>query len=607
MKLAFVFCVLFIALLIPSVYALPTPQKPTFLPETISPNGSFLMYSEYGQAGSIRISWDKKYPSNCINPGVAFFGSLPKAGDMWMCYFSSTDPASTCGPSPFTGCIGGSTYQMGIMAVDKYGANATGTFQVTLGEIQLNTQLTQVNNTEIRMKVCAVGSTLKQTNGAYFEVYTDDLTLVDSGYLDYDIMTTCHLGDTSLTDPGKYYIAFEGYSDNGDAGGDLKIVTVAAEEPETPIGDGNNTPSTNVIASDVSLLSPVLGEGSTSWSYSGSRIINKGAEIFTHLTTKIPAEMQSYVNVTLHDSSIGANESVFFTVTLRNIQQSMNINTVFDLYSNDTLIAQIPLSIYVTKLGTGTCQPTTCEASDVIDITPKPFVAEKMIIGTAFERVFKITNNADEVMSAADFDYSTDGSISLVAVTLPTQDVQPGGEADVTIKLNPSIANSYKGTVTIKTTVGTKNIYIYLDFMEDMDMEIQDVEADLQTLTDEMSEMQQIQYGDLLDDISSAISAADSYKTSDISFAKKKIGEASGMISALSETYEGGASCPPCNNPAGEFDFMSLLIYGGIGIVVIIIIVFLYMFIKNRQIGGGNKGEEDEEFGQDEFDLPPEE
>ena len=110
-------------LLLGTAAALQTPSA-QLIPSNISANSSFLMTVDMGiTTDSVRVMWS--------TPGIMFgVGSVPKSGSKYICYFSSTDEASTCGPGPFAEKA---TWQMNINAINQNSETSNVSISVPVG------------------------------------------------------------------------------------------------------------------------------------------------------------------------------------------------------------------------------------------------------------------------------------------------------------------------------------------------------------------------------------------------------------------------------------------------------------------------------------------
>lgn len=576
-----------VLLFIPSVQGLTTPIPPTFIPQIISPNSSFLMISYYADSGSIRLGWDVKYNPLCQ---FGYIGSLQKIDDRYVCYFSDIDPEATCGPSPFTGCAGGIEYTMEITAVNEFGETTNNTFKIQLADIELTSTLTLLNST-IFMEVCPQGG----ANLASYEIYTANFTSTKNGFLDKNLGTGCFLGNTSL-DPGVYYFAFEASAVAGN-GGDLKKIVIEAEDIVQDPGSSVN----NDITSDFDYITPLLGEGQTTFTYTKGTITNIGSTTYSNLAVRIPTEFTNILNIILLSGNLTPNETISFNTNLRNIQKGMHIFTAFDLLSDNKVIAKIPIRISVSTTGSGGTVIIT-ESSDTIGISPDPIISGIFNLADGIQKTFTLENNGNDTMT--NFSKTESRGISgITTVTFPSS-ILAGGTGSITVTLSPNFAGKYSGKITIDTSVGSKDIFVVVEAFVSLSPQIQTANNNFNDLKANLTADQLIALEPILLDIEDKLKDAENdnsfslYKSAEISLA-----EANVLMESL-DTFKTVKTDP---GPGDGFDIFGLLIPIIIVVVVLIVLVFVYMFIKNRRLGGDEftqEGYEDEGYSDENFDEP---
>ena len=90
------------------------------IPERVTADAGFLAIADPAPLADevVRVEWWVDSEGS-----VAYYGLFPKIADQWVCYFSNTDTASTCGPSPFfiTTVNLGSVWQMKLTSVNQNG------------------------------------------------------------------------------------------------------------------------------------------------------------------------------------------------------------------------------------------------------------------------------------------------------------------------------------------------------------------------------------------------------------------------------------------------------------------------------------------------------
>ncbi len=334
--------IFFIAiLLIPAnVLAISEPTV-RFIPDNISANSSFLMIVDPHPEDweSVAVHWSVG--------GEAYGGYYPKTGllprvnDKWICYFSSTDPSSTCGPTPFTqATVGYTPYEMIIYAANQNDYVVNTTVPVEVGSIVLTIQ---INPTENGASITVWADA--PVEGVSYTVYrADTLSEVSTGLLEWYQPIRGYTGDVELSD-GEYYAAFTASSSSGPdfGGGVVKFNVGAVYEP-----------SYTQIKADSVYWNPVI-DLSVSDKASTSRfsITNTGPDTLTDLSARVPSDLSNIMNVVLPSDSLSPNESMHYTITIRNIDSGMDINTNIEILSGSVVIKKIPAHIKVTVKGIG--------------------------------------------------------------------------------------------------------------------------------------------------------------------------------------------------------------------------------------------------------------
>jgi len=600
MKLVFGALFLFVTLmLVQPADALYDPINLKTIPAPVAPNSGFLMYMDNpgDWAEPMRVEWEKYGPPNCLdstNHNAAFFGHMPKLGDRWVCYFSSIDGESTCGPSPFLGCSGGMSHQINMIAVNSAGLTANNTFAVQLADIDLDTVITQ-NNSLIGMRVCGISDNLHQTTPAQYEVYSDNLTLVDGDYLTYD--SFCYTGEVDLETPGTYYISFLATATNASRqGSDLKKIVIAGTE--TP--ENGDPPITADVEYEFATQEITLGEDTETWNGRGT-VTNTGSDTYANLTIEVPQSISQYLSAVPSKISISPGEVLSFTIYLTGVDQGMEIHTNIYLKSADQLIAKIPIKIDVTKLGGGGIETIyVTEETVMIAGNKDPFIKGSSVSGVPLTYTITLENHGDEPMVATDFDKTVSPYTTGVTVTFPSASIPVNGTGDVEIE----IISSYEGKITLETTVGTKDIFVAVDFSQDISSSISSQESRLDNIKTDLTESQDAYLSDIIGDIEDTLSDASS--ATDPVLAKTYLDKATGMIDTLGDTYSlvGSSGVDPPDN--GGFDIFGLLIPIVIVVIILLVVVFVFMYIKGKKSGGEEGFEESTEFEEDEFGPPPE-
>ncbi|RLJ08973.1 MAG: hypothetical protein DRP16_00290 [Candidatus Aenigmatarchaeota archaeon] len=307
-----------------------------FIPDRISVNSSFLMVvnADYSPSESIRVSWNV--------PGVMppQYGLVPKVKDKWICYFSNTDPSSTCGPSPFPLPTFGYPYEMKTEAVNQNGHMENKTLNVNVGGIVLTPQVTVTGN-KVYIVVWASGP----VNGVEYEVYKKDLNLLKNGEMEYKTEILGYTANLSLSED-IYYIAFKANSTDDFGGGVVKVNV------------GVNEEGSSELTADRIEFSAVIDKGQH-YEITRFKIKNTGDQNFTNLVVEVPDELKKYLSVDLEKTSLDPMETTYMTVSLNGIESSMEIKTDLKLKTGSDFIMNIPADIKITVMGYQ--DPTSCE------------------------------------------------------------------------------------------------------------------------------------------------------------------------------------------------------------------------------------------------------
>jgi len=314
-----------------------------FIPDRISANSSFIMRVDPHATSleSVRVTW--------MVPGyeVTDHGSVPRVGGKWFCYFSSQDAASTCGPSPFRQPSLGLPYTLLVDAVNQLGKTQNTSLNVSVGGIVL------VSDVEIdggNVNIAVYPSTVVD-HVSYETYYADSLTPVPGKSGSLEKKVNAYVGSLSL-ERGEYFVAFTAESEN-DFGGGVARVSIG-------VGEGSGS-----VTADEIVWSPVI-ERNQHYEVTRFRIINKGQNNLTDLRAEVPQELSSYLSITLANTSLGPNGSMYYTVAVDNIATSMNIETYISLFSGENLLIRIPADIKVTVIGGGTSDGFCADEEDGI-------------------------------------------------------------------------------------------------------------------------------------------------------------------------------------------------------------------------------------------------
>ncbi len=570
------------ALVLVNVQALPDPIV-TFIPEKFSANASFIAVADPGEySKSIRVRWQVF--------GIADgFGSFPRSGNRWVCYFSNTDEKSTCGPTPFYASKyqGSETfipYTFSVNISDAYGQESGFQDTVNAGDIELTINITTNNNGMVDITVWSdTGVT-----GVSYKTYNSSIDLLPekSGSLVYYTPIRGYIGNISLG-PGEYYMAFAAQNSGGTSfGGDLVRFVIKGEET-----GGAYVPADLEI--DAVSLDVMVTKGQ-SFSQGGFRIRNLGNESIADLSTSIISALSPYLSITLGNSTIEGKGTIYFTVNLNNIQNSMEIGTQADIVSNGTVIGRIPVNITISVMnecdGSAGGDCPACVSGD-LSISPSTWI-ETSTVGETIYRTFTLSNLGNSTMD--NISYSATGTIGSIASVVLPNSIAPGSSGIVNVSLSTPSPGRYSGTIEIDTGAGTANIVVSAEFFQDISGDVDSLQQEFSSFRMNLSLDQENLFYYILDDIDSDISSADSYKDSDYTRAKEYYDSASAKFSLLQNVIALGAAVQPVS-AGGGFDFTLVII-----VVVVLVVVFVaFKFLKKHGLGSGKESAGEEEFEDD--------
>jgi hypothetical protein len=557
--------ILLIVTCIPFVSALEEPSI-EFIPSRFSANSSFLAVADpHTLNESIRMMW--------AFPGYKHgYGSFPRIGDKWVCYFSNTDSTSTCGPSPFTQSnIGFDPYTLIINSMNQLGETANKTINLYVGGIQLTSNISVYNKT-VFIKVWAKGDVSGISYNTYF---ADNITLVPdkSGDLNYKIEIFGYVGNITL-DPGEYYIAFTANSTDGiDFGGSVAKIIIQPDIKEIPISAEYKIKADDVILN-------VNINKNQHWETANFQIKNLGNETLYNLKTRVPDELSDILDIKLANDTLEPNDAMYFSVILDGIENAIWINTMVDVLSGSDVIKQIPVNISVSVKNE--CEGVVCPSTISLIITPTIWTGD-FLIGEDVSKEFTIRNNGDELLTINDYTLDTN-LIGIADVVHPTS-INPKSSDSLTITLAPTEPGSYVGEVAINTDAGSEYILIAVNFFKDISYDIENLKQKIDSLKVNISD----QYYGIITNIETLLEDAESMFEYDYAAAKQKVDEARAELSVLSDVIEVPTPEPP---PPADFTWIFIiLIIAGVGIGL------YFYFTKYRH----KTFEEEEEFEEEEF------
>ncbi len=550
-KLLFSAIVLFFLLSLPGAHALKTPNV-TFIPPVLSVNSSFLAVADAGDGASIRVGWTV--------PGVEnAYGLFPRTDDGFICYFSSSDSRSTCGPVPFEySTIGLSPYTMFVEAIDQYKAKTNLTEQVNIGGISVSPTI-QVTGNTVYMVVSSRGGI---PTAMYYSVHKMDLTPVHvNRQLDYNIITDRFTGNVDL-EQGEYYLSFWGaLTGNSDWGSSLARITVG--EAGAPTGPG-------VLQADEVKVYWLINKGQT-YQQTGFKLSNLGGSV-TNLTVSIPNALDTYLDIVLDKDNLGTNESTFFTVKFAGSQTDLRLNGDAEIKSGSTVLGTFPFQIRVSLIdGDGITDCPSVAAGEDLSVAPSIWTASG-VAGEELSRAFTITNDADS--DATSLSYTLSGAISTIATVELPSTVMAAGTGTATVTVTPTASGVYTGAVKITSTAGPATIVVGLDIEEDMSSQIEDAKDELESAELSLSSAQLADpiISGLIEDITSRLDSAESdFGAGSYELARRELEGARGRIAALSSVAAAAALAPttPTAPAGGDMTVPIILIVALIAIVAV--------------------------------------
>ena len=345
---ALVYGILLLVMAVQASFAaaeLPEPEV-TFIPDQLSAESSFVMIADPGSVGgSVRISWvtDEGY------------GNLPYINGRYMCYFSDTDYQSTCGPSPFRyPTSGGSPYILDVASFDSELDQGNVSVEVEVGGLKIIPDVSINFDTQTAILLVY---TEPMAESIRYRVFDSSFNPKTSGYLPLSrIEGTIYFNASVELGMGVYYVAFKANSSDDFGGGMIKVSMGAEGE------DGYE----GVIQADPINIEVLVEAGSEPNLPRNKKIINTINQTFEGLSISLPSDISKYVSVTIPNSTLGPYESMYYTVELRGIVASMDINTAADITSGGgAVLGRIPIRMKISYTSGGV---TDCsELSDGAD------------------------------------------------------------------------------------------------------------------------------------------------------------------------------------------------------------------------------------------------
>ncbi len=335
-KTLIIFAILVVSGAAPSVSAISTPDI-TFIPSRVSVNSSLVMIVDPHPSPdeSVRINW-------VLDTGEDF-GSVPNVNGVFLCYFSSTDPSANCGPSPFRY---EGTYKFDNISIkNQYGDIIQVPAMIEAGNIYLDTEIERSGN-YVNITVYPTGG--GATDSVYYRLYTQsgEPLAGKEGYLKKD--RNAYLADLTLED-GEYFLSLEANSSTGFGG---TVIRLSA-------GGSQQGSYAETLEIDKVVWSTIVERGG-SREKAGLRIRNLGTSAIENLTVSVPKELSSMVSIILSEDSVNASDTIYYSFSVRNIDDSAHFQFSADLLSGSRKIGEIPVDVYV-SVTNGSSQDMTCE------------------------------------------------------------------------------------------------------------------------------------------------------------------------------------------------------------------------------------------------------
>ncbi len=334
---AIVYCMVFLSVLalqaFPAMAQLPEPDV-TFIPDQLSAESSFVMIADPGSVGgSVRINWvtDEGY------------GHFPHIGGRYMCYLSDTDYQSTCGPSPFRyPTTDGSPYLLDVFTFDSEGNQGNASLNVEIGGLKIIPDVTIDFDSGSVSMVAYTTPTI--ADSVSYRVFDSEFSPKTSGYLPMSRITgTPYYNGSVGLGSGTYYIAFKANSSDDFGGGMIKV--------DMSGGGGGQG---GVLQADPVDIDVLVEAGSEPSLPQNKRIINTMNQTFEGVSISLPQDIGRHVTITIPNSTIGPYQTVYYTINLRDISSSLDINTIADIKSGEgTTLGGIPLRMRISYTSGG--------------------------------------------------------------------------------------------------------------------------------------------------------------------------------------------------------------------------------------------------------------
>ncbi len=333
-------------LLAPFAGAILTPDV-TFIPDKISANSSFIVTINPHATPTEIVGVTMIVPG--VESGVRGIPYNTEINE-YLCYFSNTDPQQNCGPSIFkySSAEWGIPYEVRITAFNQYEQTENTTLNLTVGGITITSRIDVIGQ-----NVYILAQAKGNPNSISYKVYnTADISnFVKSGTIIYNPQLFGYPANITLTN-GEYYIAFSA-SSSTDFGGGVSRVTVGQGIPSEGKISLESCTVNSCQAVNKIVYATTINSGQT-FTLKKFKLTNTGTENITAINFVLstdPVDVNNYISISAESTSLKPNESTFLIITLKNIQDDMNISTTVTMSSNIVQQFQIPMEFSISVIG----------------------------------------------------------------------------------------------------------------------------------------------------------------------------------------------------------------------------------------------------------------
>lgn len=576
---------LLVLVMVPGVSGLQEPNI-TYIPERFSANSSMaIIVDPHNTEDSVRVMW------------IAFtgydytYGSFPKINNQWVCYFSETDPQSTCGASPFrvsqSSPGGYVNYPMNITTLRGGYETVSKREDVEVGGITLTADITvDEQNSTIDMVIFPRIYTSDTVNWVSYKVYDSDFSPLEGMEGSLEKQVNAYVGSVSL-DPGEYFITFQAESDS-DYGGTLERLVIG----------GDIVPGEYDLEAEPVNIPGILIDSGQEYRNSNFRMTNLGPNALTGLSVSIPSGLSQYLDIELTETSLNASDSMYFTVVLRNIENTMDINTILDVKSGAEVVGKIEVDVKISVRGG--CVEECPSSSGTLALNPRVITGDYLRHEGDSITVYLTNNGGDTINLSNTIESGLSNTVTLE--NFPTS-IDPQSSVNFNVNIESASTGSRSGEITIEGNGVTEVIVVSLNFYDNISSELDMLEQDLDNLVNSMDSTEQEHTSTIVNTIRTTLtSARSSFNSGNYRIATENYEEAYGMYRALDDVHtilSGCTTCPPCDGEASCPDLMILLIIGGV--VAVGAGVALYFFKFRKKSVSEEEFEESEEEMEEEF------